>query len=90
MTPDSRLLRSRASIKEYSVFPSRASQWMIVAPVDVSMDARRSLRNAASKGRGLPVAVRDLGDEPASARSPAVEASHVGLGPVGLGSRSRR
>jgi hypothetical protein len=49
MTPDSRLLRSRASIKEYSVFPSRASQWMIVAPVDVSMDARRSLRNAASK-----------------------------------------
>ena len=31
--------------------------------------------------RGLPVAVRDLGDEPSAARRPAVEAGHVGLGP---------
>jgi hypothetical protein len=33
------------------------------------------------EGRGLPVAVRHFGDESASARSPAVEAGHVGLGP---------
>ena len=33
------------------------------------------------EGRGLPVAVRDLGDEPSSARRPAVEPGHVGLGP---------
>jgi hypothetical protein len=30
---------------------------------------------------GLPVAMRHLGDEPASARRPAVKARHVGLGP---------
>ena len=33
------------------------------------------------EGRGLPVAVRDLGDERSSARRPAVEPGHVGLGP---------
>ena len=33
------------------------------------------------EGRGLPVAVRDLGDEPFSARRPAVGPGHVGLGP---------
>jgi hypothetical protein len=35
----------------------------------------------SQEGRGFPVAVRDLGDEPAAARRPAVKARHVGLGP---------
>src|SRR5271165_63187 len=33
------------------------------------------------EGRGLPVAVRDLVDEPLSLPSPTAEAGHVGLGP---------
>ena len=33
------------------------------------------------EGRGLPVAVRNLVDEPLAARRPAVETGHVGLGP---------
>ena len=33
------------------------------------------------EGRGLPVAVRDLGCEPGAARRPAPQGGHVGLGP---------
>jgi hypothetical protein len=36
---------------------------------------------SGEEGRRLPVAVRNLGDEPSAARRPAVEAAHVGLGP---------
>jgi hypothetical protein len=46
--------------------------------------ARRVEAVVAQSGeerRRLPMAVRDLGDEPSAERRPAVEASHVGLGP---------
>ena len=33
------------------------------------------------EGRGLPAAVRDLGDKPAAARRPSPQRGHIGLGP---------
>ncbi len=53
--------------------------------VDGSVEQARRLdavvAQSGEERRRLPVAVRDLGDEPSAALRPAVEAGHVGLGP---------